>query len=86
MKINIDNIKESILADAKANDFSGYDPFDGLNSTLFELFPKLKSGLFGLAWTQFFKISPVNFRALLGVPKRRNPKGVALFILGLLED
>ena len=79
-------ISQELLDLSLAADYKGYDPFDGLNSKLFEWFPGLKSGIFGLAWIQFFKLSPVNFRPLLGVPKRRNPKGIGLFILGLLED
>ena len=86
MKNSIDRIRSVILADARQNDFSGYDPFDGLNSAVFKFFPNLKKGVFGLAWIQFFKRSPINIRPLLCVPKRRNPKGVGLFVLGLLED
>lgn len=71
---------------ASHESFAGHDPFDGLNSQLFEKFPFLKQGLFGLAWTQLFKRSAVNLRTICNVPARRNPKGVALFILGLLED
>ena len=79
-------VSQALLADAKRNNFAGYDPFDGLNSSLFKLVPALKKGLFGLAWIQFHKRSPLNFRPLCGINKARNPKGVALFILGLLED
>ncbi|PHJ43559.1 aspartate-semialdehyde dehydrogenase [Vibrio sp. PID17_43] len=79
-------ISQSTLESAKQNEFAGYDPFDGLNSTFFSLFPRLKKGFFGLAWIQFNKRSTVNLRPLLGVPKKRNPKGVALFLMGLLED
>lgn len=75
-----------MLNGAQADGYAGYDPFDGLNSGLFDLLPRLKSGLAGLAWIQFFKRSPINLRPFLGVPKRRNPKGIGLFILGLLED
>jgi hypothetical protein len=39
-----------------------------------------------LAWLQLGKRSPINFRPLLRVPKKRNPKGVGLFICGLLQD
>jgi hypothetical protein len=78
--------KDAIFVDAKRNDFAGYDPFDGLNSGLFRVFPALKKGLFGLAWIQLHKRSPLNLRTICGIPKRRNPKGVALFILGLLQD
>lgn len=79
-------IYRAVLEQSKSDLFAGYDPFDGLNSKLFEWLPSLKSGIFGLVWIQFFKLSPINFRPLLGVPKRRNPKGAGIFILGLLED
>jgi hypothetical protein len=39
-----------------------------------------------LAWLQLGKRSPINLRPLLCVPKKRNPKGVGLFISGLLQD
>lgn len=76
----------TLLEAAQTNDFGGYDPFDGLNSWIFTVFPFLKDTLVGLAWIQLFKHSPINLRPLFGVPKRRNPKGIGLFILGLLED
>ena len=79
-------ISASVLSASRHESFKGCDPFDGLNSKLFQWMPGLKSGIFGLAWIQFFKQSPINLRPLLGVPKRRNPKGIGLFILGLLED
>ncbi len=79
-------VADTLLQHAKTNDFAGYDPFDGLNSRLFSWLPALKKGLFGLAWIQLHKRSPLNLRPLCGIPKGRNPKGVALFILGLLED
>jgi len=49
-----------ILQDAKQNNFAGYDPFDGLNSVIFNLVPALKKGIFGLAWIQLHKRSPIN--------------------------
>ncbi len=81
-----DEICGQIFCDARANDFSGYDPFDGLNSIFFEWAPALRKGLLGLAWIQLHKRSPINLRPFCGIPKRRNPKGVALFILGMLEQ
>jgi hypothetical protein len=69
-----------------AEDFSGYDPFDGLNSRLFRATPLVRSRVARLAWTQFFKRSPLNFRRLVGVPRERNPKGSALFALAKLSD
>ena len=63
--------------------FKGYDPFDGLNSTLFRLLPFTKrSSLIKLIWIQFFKRSPLNFRRILGIQKEYNPKGLGLFLSG----
>lgn len=77
---------QNVLESCKEDSFAGYDPFDGLNSKLFDLFPSLKNSLVGLAWLQFHKRLPINTRSVLGVSKKRNPKGVGLFILGLIED
>ena len=64
-------------------EFKGWDPFDGLNSKLFNLFPKLKnSRLFKLTWLQLFKRSPLNFRFFAGINKDYNPKGLGLFLSG----
>jgi len=38
-----------------------------------------------LAWIQFFKRSPANFRKPARVPKGYNPKGLALFVSGLVS-
>jgi len=61
--------------------FRGYDPYDGLNSKLFDYLPFLrKNKLFKLIWIQFFKRSPVNFRKIAGIKKDYNPKAVGLFL------
>lgn len=63
--------------------YKGWDPFDGLTSKLFNALPGIKNNKFcRLAWIQFFKRSPVNFRVFAGVPKNYNSKGLALFIVG----
>ena len=80
------NIANTLLASSKKSKFKGADPFDGLNSQFFDYFPSLKKGMFGLVWTQLNKRSSINLRPMLPVPKMRNPKGIGLFILGLLED
>lgn len=84
--LNLPELNQRLLEAARGNDFSGHDPFDGLNSRFFNYLPSLKKGIFGLAWLQLHKRSPINLRDLCRVPHRRNPKGVALFILGLLQD
>ncbi|EEW07161.1 conserved hypothetical protein [Vibrio mimicus VM603] len=82
----IADISQCLLDKARAEQFAGYDPFDGLNSSWFSWMPVSKDSTFGLAWIQLFKRSPINLRPWFGVSKARNPKGVALFILGLIEQ
>ena len=67
-------------------DFKGWDLFDGLNSSLFRRTPFFNSRLIRLAWIQAFKRSPINFRHIAGVPKQHNPKGLALFAAGKLNQ
>ncbi|WP_230401666.1 delta-aminolevulinic acid dehydratase [Hanstruepera ponticola] len=66
----------------EAENFKGWDPYDGLNSKVFQVLPLKHWDLARLAWIQGFKRSPINFRKLLLVPKEHNAKGVALFLLG----
>ena len=70
----------------RAQDFAGYDPYDALNSRLFQATPLKRSRAARLAWTQFHKRSPINFRPLVRVPRERNSKGIALFTLAALAD
>ncbi|MBE0359506.1 glycoside hydrolase family protein [Pseudoalteromonas aliena] len=86
MNNQVDLIAEKIISAAKKHDYAGQDPFDGLNSRFFNWFPGFKKGIFGLAWIQLHKRLAINLRPLFGIPKKRNPKGIGLFILGLLED
>ncbi|HZH95038.1 MAG TPA: hypothetical protein VEY06_04095, partial [Flavisolibacter sp.] len=63
--------------------FKGYDPYDGLNSKLFNSLPFIsKNRLARLAWIQFFKRSPLNLRRLVGVSKSYNAKALGLFLSG----
>ena len=86
MNNQVDLIAEKIISAAKKHDYAGQDPFDGLNSRFFNWFPGFKKGIFGLAWIQLHKRLAINLRPLFGIPKKRNPKGIGLFVLGLLED
>ena len=70
----------------RSRNFSGYDPFDGLNSSFFQSLPLKRSRAARLAWTQFFKRSPINFRGLVGIRPEHNAKGLALFALAALAD
>ena len=65
----------------EAENFKGYDPYDGLNSGFFRAIPVLsKNRIVKLAWIQFFKRSPLNLRSLTGVKKDYNPKAMGLFL------
>lgn len=86
MSNNFLSVSEYLLSSAFKSKLYGYDPYDGLNSYFIWPFVFLKQSFVGLCWIQFCKLSPVNFRRLLLVPKALNPKGVALFISGLLQD
>ena len=65
-----------------ARDWRGYDPYDGLNSRLFQATPLADGKFFRQAWTQFHRRSPINFRPLCGIEPTLNPKAVALFAMG----
>ena len=71
---------DRLLAWVLAEDFCGWDLFDGLNSRLFQATSLARSPLCRLAWIQFFKTSPVNFRVIAKVPK-----GLGLFASALLR-
>lgn len=62
--------------------YKGWDPYDGLNSKIFQALPIKKWDIARLAWIQFFKRSPINFRKLLLVPKDYNAKGLGLMLTG----
>lgn len=79
-------VTEDLLDSIASDAFAGYDPFDGLNSKLFDKSPLSRVTFFRLAWLQFHKRMPINLRPLCLVPKKRNPKGVGLMILGLLLE
>lgn len=73
----------SLRAFCENKDFAGWDPYDGLNSKLFQALPGLSRSRWArLAWIQFFKLSPINLRRITLVPEQHNAKGLALFLSG----
>ncbi len=64
-----------------AEKFAGYDPFDGLNSRIFQASPLKYLAPARLAWLQMVKRSARNLRPALKIEKGTNPKGIALFAL-----
>jgi hypothetical protein len=82
------NSIEQALSDlfkwCRARNFAGDDPFDALNSRIFQSTPFAKSETARLVWTQVSKRSPLNLRRLARVPAQKNAKGIALFALAAL--
>lgn len=63
--------------------FKGWDPYDGLNSKIFQAIPLLKkSSICRLIMIQGFKRCPVNLRRIALIPKEYNAKGIGLFLSG----
>ena len=62
--------------------YYGWDPYDGLNSKIFNSLPFKKFDIARLIWIQLFKRNPINLRRLLLVPKEHNPMALALFLQG----
>ena len=63
--------------------FKGWDPYDGLNSRLFNAIPFLRKSAFcRLVMIQGFKRNPFNLRRLALIPKQHNAKGIGLFLQG----
>ncbi|KAF0234977.1 MAG: hypothetical protein FD167_4634, partial [bacterium] len=67
---------DRLLAYCRQEQWQGYDPYDGLNSSLYPLIPDSK--ILRIALIQLVKRSPINFRPLLGIEKGENPKALAL--------
>ncbi len=83
-KSELETAYQRLAVWCRQRDYAGHDPFDALNSSLFQATPLKNSRTARLAWTQAFKRSPVNLRGLAKVPHERNAKGTALFALAAL--
>jgi hypothetical protein len=82
---HIKTITLKLIAYCQANNWSGYDPYDALNSKIFKSLPFLNFKHFRLGFTQVMKRLPFNLRPLLLVPKTENPKAIALFLMAFLK-
>ncbi|NJM52908.1 MAG: hypothetical protein HC846_05650 [Blastocatellia bacterium] len=85
MPIDFVRIYDELFAWCEREDFAGYDPFDGLNSKIFQATPLKYFSLSRLAWLQMVKRSAKNLRPVLQVEKGVNSKGIALFALAELS-
>jgi hypothetical protein len=77
---------DELFSWCKQHEFAGHDPFDALNSSLFQATPLANSRNARLIWTQILKRSPADFRRLVRVPAERNAKGIALFALAQISN
>ena len=82
LKYNIDSSFLKLKTYCEKENFKGWDPYDGLNSKLFQSTPLKHWEFARLAWIQAFKLNPINLRTLLLVPKQHNAKGIGLFLSG----
>jgi hypothetical protein len=86
MPLDLTSAHQDLWRWCRQQGFAGYDPYDALNSRWFRATPLKRSRWARLAWTQLHKRSPVNLRSLVGIPRERNAKGIALFALAALAE
>ena len=77
---------DQLFSWCQEHDFAGHDPFDALNSRVFQATPFTQSRNARLIFTQAIKRSPADLRALMRVPAERNAKGIALFTLAQIAN
>jgi hypothetical protein len=85
MTVQLKDATYKLLEYCRAEGWAGYDPYDALNSRVFETLPFLNLRLPRIALTQFLKRSPINVRRLALIPKTQNPKALALFLSSFLQ-
>ena len=79
-------VHQQLFSWCRKNDFRGHDPFDALNSHLFQASPLANSRTARLLWTQLLKRSPIDLRSVARVPRSPNAKGFALVALAQLSN
>lgn len=82
-KQTIEKTTRQLIDYCRQNRWAGYDPYDALNSRIFQKVAVLNNRIGRLFLTQAMKRSPVNLRPILCIPKGENPKGLAVFILAM---
>jgi hypothetical protein len=85
MDKSIQAATRKLLTYCQVNNWSGYEPYDALNSPIVNALPFLRSRLPRLIFTQALKRSPINIRSLLLIPKTQNPKAIGLFLSAFVK-
>ncbi len=80
MSTNFKTIYQELFDYCESENFAGFDPFDGLNSKIFQATPLKVFTIPRLVWLQMVKRSPKNLRPFLKIEKGINAKGIALFV------
>lgn len=81
MALDLKIIYDRLFAYCSAEDFAGHDPFDALNSEIFQSLPFKNLRFVRLGFLQLVKRSPIDLRSVLRVKKGVNPKALALAAL-----
>ena len=80
----INYIYSKVLSIIDENSFKGWDPYDIFNSKYIHHPPTNKK--IGIILTQINRISNLNFRNLMRIPKTHNSKAMALLLSALLNN
>jgi len=83
--LGVKNTLTELFNYCKKNNWAGFDPYDGLNSRIYMSTPFKNSRICRIALIQVMKRLPINLRPLLLVPKRQNPKAIALFLTAFVK-
>ena len=81
----VSSVSQSLLGVQKyceTENYKGWDPYDGLNSRIFQALPLKNWDVARLCWIQLFKRNPINLRRPFLVPKDYNAKGIGLLLNG----
>lgn len=74
-----------MLAYCQSNEWAGIDPYDALNSRIFQMLPFLDRRIPRLVMTQALKRSPFNIRSLMLIPPTQNSKAFGIFLRSSLK-
>jgi hypothetical protein len=80
----VNGVLDAVIDYSEAQGWQGFDKHDALNSPLLETICGW-SRVTRLLAVQAVMRSPMNLRPILGTPRTFNPKGLALFMRGLLD-
>jgi len=80
-RVTIEAAALTLLDYCRSRNFSGFDPYDALNSPVLSAATR-RSRRARLVVTQLLKRSPIDVRSLIGVRPAQNPKAIGLFLSG----